>query len=62
MNTENRKWETVKNIFTPGGDPLYMCPVCKSKESWHINGIECRCKLEYCPSCKTKLDYPLKNS
>lgn len=52
-------WEQVKgNILTPGGDPLYICPVCRDKKSQHINGIETPNHLKKCPVCKTKLKYP----
>ena len=51
-------WEEVKeHILTPGGDPMYICPVCKDKKSMHVNGIENPCHLDECPVCKTKLRY-----
>ena len=50
-------WETVSGVLTPGGDPLYRCPFCKSRESEHLNGIEFPEYKEECPSCGAKLKY-----
>ncbi len=56
-------WEEVKErILTPGGDPMYMCPVCRDKKSWHVNGIEMPRHLDKCPVCKTKLKYPYERN
>lgn len=60
--SKNLVWEQVKGAMTPGGDPLYICPVCKSKKSMHINGIEMPRHLDKCPACKTKLKYPYELS
>jgi len=58
-----RYWEEVKeHILTPGGDPMYMCPVCRDKRSWHVSGIEMPRHLDECPVCKTKLKYPYELS
>ena len=35
-----RDWENIKDVVTPGGTPMYICPVCKSKESKHLYGLE----------------------
>ena len=35
-----KEWEEIKNLITPGGIPLYICPVCKREESRHLYGIE----------------------
>ena len=51
------QWENVLGVLTPGGDPLYRCPFCKSRESEHLNGIECRTVFNYCPKCGAKLEY-----
>ena len=50
-------WEQVHGLFTPGGDPLYRCPICKSEESEHLHGIECYRNRHYCPTCGAKLEY-----
>ena len=50
-------WEKVLGIFTPGGDPLYRCPVCKSRESEHLHGVECWHDRCYCPTCGARLEY-----
>lgn len=56
---EDLFWEQVKgNVLTPGGDPMYICPVCKDKQSRHVNGIEILNHLDECPVCKAKLKYP----
>ena len=50
------RWEVVKGVFTPGGDPLLRCPICKSRESEHICGVECFHVWNYCPNCGAKMD------
>ena len=50
-------WEIVYGVCTPGGDPLYRCPFCMSKESEHVNGIENHHHRDFCPSCGAKLSY-----
>lgn len=50
------RWEVVKGVFTPGGDPLLMCPFCKAKESEHLYGVESRVDWNYCPNCGAKMD------
>ena len=59
---EMKDWIDVKgNYFTPGGDPLWMCPECgeESEESWHVYGVECQeNKMEVCPHCGISLKYP----
>ena len=50
------KWEVVHGVMTPGGDPLLRCSICKSRESEHLCGIECRTVWSYCPNCGAKMD------
>ena len=50
------RWEVVTGVFTPGGDPLLRCPVCKAKESEHLCGVESRAHWNYCPNCGAKMD------
>lgn len=57
-----KNWTSPKGDYlTPGGDPLYMCPVCgeESKESWHVYGIESpETRMDKCPHCGEPLKYP----
>lgn len=56
-----KNWKEVKGVFTPGGDPAWICPVCgdESRESYHVYGIECpENKLNRCPHCGEMLKYP----
>lgn len=50
-------WEKLKGLFTPGGDPLYRCPICKSEESEHFHGVERYSNRHYCPTCGARLEY-----
>ena len=50
------EWETVHGVLTPGGDPLKRCPVCKSRESEHLDGVEHPSRWQYCPICGTVMD------
>ena len=50
------RWEVVHGVLTPGGDPLLRCAICKSRESEHLCGIECRTIWNYCPNCGAKMD------
>ena len=50
------RWETVLGVLTPGGDPLLRCPICRSRESEHLCGIEYRIIWHYCPICGAKMD------
>ena len=45
------EWEVVHGVMTPGGDPLLRCPVCRSKESYHMGGIEMPQHWNFCPNC-----------
>lgn len=47
--------EVKERLVTPGGDPVYECPICGYR---HIYGVEHTTMLEECPQCKTKLKYP----
>lgn len=62
MSKKSKKvlnWEEVKGaLLTPGGDPVYICPACKDKNSRHVNGIEMPQHLDKCPVCGAKLKYP----
>ena len=49
------KWEVVKVVLTPGGDPLLRCPFCKSRDSEHMGGVENPRRWRYCPVCGIKL-------
>ena len=48
------------NYFTPGGDPLWQCPVCGS--GLHVYGVEEEglpgAKKDRCPDCGQELKYP----
>jgi hypothetical protein len=51
------RWEVVRGVITPGGDPLLRCPRCRSRESEHLGGIECnRAHWNYCPICGAHMD------
>ena len=54
--TEPLKWERLKGVMTPGGDPCVRCPVCKARESEHLIGIESGRHWKYCPMCGERLD------
>ncbi len=56
---QSTKWELVIGVITPGGDPLYICPVCRDKKSKHINGVETHCHMDKCQVCGTKLSYSM---
>lgn len=56
IKKESLKWERIKGVMTPGGDPLVRCPVCKSRESEHLIGIESPRHWKYCPICGERLD------
>jgi len=44
---------------SPGGDPVWRCPFCKSEESVHVYGIETqKYRMEECPVCHARLYYP----
>lgn len=54
-----RDWENIKDVVTPGGTPMYICPVCKSKESRHLYGLEfMKNRKNRCPHCGRHLKYP----
>lgn len=50
------KWERLKGVMTPGGDPCVRCPVCKSRDSEHLIGIESHRHWSYCPVCGERLE------
>ena len=54
----NGKWEIIKGVLTPGGDPVYVCPFCHSEESEHLGGIENPRRWYYCPVCGASLEVP----
>lgn len=49
-------WEdiTPPGAFTPGGDPIGRCPICKSGESIHNIGVEGP-HWNFCPICGTQM-------
>ena len=49
-------WVCVHGVFTPGGDPLYVCPLCGGGQ--HVNGVEHPEHLDRCPACGARLAYP----
>ena len=54
-----RYWENIKDVITPGGTPMYICPVCKSNESKHLYGLEfTENRKNRCPHCGRHLKYP----
>ena len=58
-------WGKAKgNWITPGGDPLWECPVCHSEKSRHVYGIENMLtgKKDKCPNCYARLSYPRDKS
>ena len=48
---QNLKWKHANDSdwFTPGGDPLWCCPVCG--EGKHVYGIETPVKQYVCKDC-----------
>jgi len=30
------KWEHIRGVVTPGGDPCFICPACRDKDSEYI--------------------------
>ena len=53
---EPLKWERIKGVVTPGGDPCVRCPVCRSRDSEHLIGIESHRHWKWCPVCGERLD------
>lgn len=55
-NQKSLMWkeDNTSHWFTPGGDPVWICPVCGGGR--HVYGIENanEPKTE-CPDCKTKI-------
>ncbi len=59
---KHARWEVVRGVLTPGGDPLLRCPRCRSRESEHLGGIECnRAHWNYCPHCGAHMDEEAKS-
>lgn len=52
----SNKWEVVKGVLTPGGDPYLICPVCHDEASGHMGGIENPKHWNYCPVCGAELE------
>ena len=42
------------NWITPGGDPVWICPVCGG--GWHVYGIENPRKQSECKDCGAKIE------
>lgn len=54
-----KEWEEVKDVITPGGTPMYICPICKSEESKHLYGLEfMQNRKNRCSHCGRYLKYP----
>lgn len=54
-----KEWKEVKDVITPGGTPMYICPICKSEESKHMYGLEfMKNKKNRCSHCGNYLKYP----
>ena len=53
-----KNWLKQNGYLTPGGDPSYICPVCKSEKSIHVYGIENPNRKDKCLVCNTPLKYP----
>ena len=45
---------TPPDHFTPGGDPLVICPFCRARESMHLGGVEGQ-HWNFCPICGADL-------
>lgn len=57
MDVNYEIWEeSKKHVFTPGGDPLWVCSKCGKGE--HVYGIENNDYKEECPDCHSKMKYP----
>ncbi len=52
-------WMRLHGVMTPGGDPCWICPLCKGGE--HVYGIEnMRGHKDKCPICGARLLYPFE--
>ena len=49
-------WVKVPGYYTPGGDPVWICPKCGGSE--HVNGIETVNKKKVCEQCGQRNYYP----
>ena len=49
-------WEEINGVFTPGGDPCFICPGCGGGK--HVYGIENNNPMYVCPDCGIVLKYP----
>lgn len=55
--TEKRFWEKSKKaVLTPGGDPLWKCPICGNGK--HVYGVESDDFRDHCSDCGVVLFYP----
>lgn len=60
-----RNWIEVQgDFFTPGGDPLWECPVCG--KGVHVYGVEefgiPDTHKDKCPECGEPLQYPWESN
>ena len=46
--------DTTHSWITPGGDPVWICPVCGGGR--HVYGIESREQKLVCPDCGNKIE------
>lgn len=56
LDRQQGKWKDVtpQNYFTPGGDPIIICPFCEDVESRHLGGVEGK-HWNFCPICGADL-------
>ena len=54
---KTHKWREVIGTVTPGGTPLYRCPICDADESGHFYGVEYPNPKDECPHCHMPLTY-----
>lgn len=56
MSDGIRRWKEVHEVLTPGGDPVWECPVCGDK---HLYGVETpENHKNVCSSCGANVFYP----
>ena len=50
------EWERVYGLVTPGGTPVFRCPMCHKSD--HLHGAEYPKRKMYCESCGSITYYP----